>query len=67
MNTAVKTPPTLSESEWELILELIERERADLPAEIHHTRTTAMRQVLRDRLETIDRLLERLREPPHTD
>jgi len=57
----MKTQPTLSETEWNLVVELIERERTELPAEIHHTRTSSVRQALHERLDMVDRLLERLR------
>ena len=33
--------PKLSEAEWALILELLERERSELPVEIHHTRSSS--------------------------
>jgi hypothetical protein len=54
-------PPILSEAEWALIVELLEREYHDLPAEIHHTRTNQVRDDLRTRKETVHHLLERLR------
>ena len=47
--------------EMALLIELLERERRDLPAEIHHTSTSSVRDRLRQRLETVDRMLERLR------
>ena len=53
--------PSLTQPEWALILELLERERYELPAEIHHTRTTDVREELRRRMETVDSLLARLR------
>lgn len=62
MNAATKAQPTLSEREWALVVELLERERGDLPAEIHHTRTASVRQELRERLEMVNELLRRLRE-----
>lgn len=49
--------------ELALLIELLERERQDLPAEIHHTSTSSVRDGLHRRLETVDRLLERLRRP----
>ena len=61
MDSAVKLQPVLTRDEWTLMVELLERERNELPAEIHHTRTTTFRQQLRERREMIDRLLERLR------
>ena len=41
----------LSNKEWDLIVELLERERAELPVEIHHTRTSSVREDLRERAE----------------
>ncbi len=66
MDSAVKPQPELSHDEWVLLAELLERKRNELPAEIHHTRTSAVRQQLRERREMIDRLLERLRSSSET-
>jgi len=60
MGAVAKPHPVFSQEELDLLVELLERERAELPAEIHHTRTTAMRDTLRRRLELVNRLLERL-------
>ena len=49
-----------SEAEWELIVELLERERAELPIEIRHTRTSNVRDNLRGRAEMVKRLLGRM-------
>ena len=51
---------TLQDEELKLVVELLERERGDLPAEIHHTMTTEFKDGLTDRLEIVDRLLARL-------
>jgi hypothetical protein len=59
--------PELSREEWTIVVELLEHERADLPPEIRHTRTSSLRAELRRRLKAVDALLERLRplaEPP---
>ncbi len=61
MTAEMKTQPVLSDPEWTLVMELLERERTELPPEIHHTRTSTVKQALRERLEMVDRLLERLR------
>ncbi len=53
--------PSLTQPEWELVLELLERERYELPAEIHHTRTSQMRDELKHRLELASGLLQKLR------
>lgn len=60
MEAIVTEQPRLSQDEWRLVCELLERERRDLPAEIHHTRTTGVREELRRRLELIEGLLQRL-------
>jgi hypothetical protein len=53
--------PKLSDAEWELILELLERERNELPVEIHHTRNSSVRTELHERAEVVQNLLSRLR------
>lgn len=53
--------PKLTEAEWALIVELLEREFEDLPVEIHHTRSATYREELRARREMVRSLLERLR------
>ena len=57
--TVPERQPVLTEAEWNIILELLARERRDLPIEIHHTSTRKYREELRDRLRTIEDLLER--------
>ena len=51
----------LSSAEWELIIEMLERERSELPVEIHHTRSSQMRDELSSRREMIRGLLTRVR------
>jgi hypothetical protein len=53
--------PELSDAEWDLVRELLEAKRAELPGEIHHTHTFAFRDELRRRLNLIDCVLEKLR------
>ncbi len=55
--------PELSETEWELVAELLERERGDLAVEIRHTRTSTVREELRQRAEVVKSLLHRFRHP----
>jgi hypothetical protein len=55
--------PKLSEAEWALVRELLERELHELPAEIHHTRVTSYREELKRRAEMVKNLQERLRSP----
>lgn len=51
----------LSDAEWELLIELLEQERGDLPSEVRHSRLTNVRDELRLREEMVQSLLERLR------
>jgi len=53
--------PRLSEAEWALVAELLERELEELPVEIHHTRTSSYREELIARRQQVRDLLERLR------
>ena len=53
--------PKLSDQEWDLLVELLEREQNELPVEIHHTRNSAIREELHLRLEKVRELLDRLR------
>ena len=55
--------PVLNETEWQLVLELLERERSELPAEIRHTRTSSVRDDLHRRADMVKGLLGRLRQP----
>ena len=53
--------PTLSDPEWELVIELLERERGELPVEIRHTRTSTLRVELHQRADLVRDLLHRLK------
>jgi hypothetical protein len=55
---------TLSDDERELLIELLECERNELPVEIHHCRNAAVRDELQARGELVRRLLGRLRPVP---
>jgi hypothetical protein len=55
--------PKLSEAERALVIELLERERDELPVEIHHTRTAAYREELHRRAEMVHGLIDKLRAP----
>ena len=57
MNKMIEQPK-LSEEEWMLIAELLERERGELHAEIHHTRTMTFRDELYHRKQVVDELLK---------
>lgn len=52
---------SLSDAEWELLTELLERERRALPIEIRHCDTRVMRDQLRRRVELVDTILDRLK------
>jgi len=54
----------LSEVEWEIVLELLKRERGDLHAEIRHTDSRDYRHGLHDRLKTIEEMVTRLEKQP---
>lgn len=60
MSPAIQEQPVLSNTEWGLVVELLERERANLPIEIHHTATRNFRDQLKKRLESVEALLSRL-------
>jgi Trp operon repressor len=55
--------PQLNETEWALLVNLLEREEQELPPEIHHTRTADMKEELTQRLHMVRALLSRLRTP----
>ena len=55
--------PNLTEAEWALIVELLQREQNELPSEIHHTRSSSLRDELRARRKVVDGLLLRLTSP----
>jgi hypothetical protein len=60
MGAAAQMVPVFSREELDLLVELLERERADLPAQIHRCRTCEMRDQLKRRLEMVNQLLQRL-------
>ena len=49
----------LSDDEWGLIRELLEREQSQLSVEIHHSRTGSFKHALRDRYDAISNILAR--------
>ncbi|MGD0897438.1 MAG: hypothetical protein ABR915_06345 [Thermoguttaceae bacterium] len=55
--------PNLSEQEWALVIELLQRELDELPVEIHHCRVASFREDLHHRLTMVQRLLEQLHAP----
>lgn len=52
--------PTLSVTEWRLIEQVLQAERDELPAEIHHTDSRDYREQLQKRLQMIDQILARI-------
>lgn len=58
------TPPLLTEEEWQLVRELLEGARRDLPSEIRHTDTARVRHELQERLHTVESLLARIPRVP---
>jgi len=54
----------LTDAERELVLDLLENERAELPAEIRRTKSQSVRDRLRDRLAMVEELIHRLRFAP---
>jgi hypothetical protein len=51
---------SLSDDEWQLLVELLENERRELPAEIRRTDATDYKVKLAERLRVVDRLLDAL-------
>lgn len=56
-----KIEPGLSESEWALVLELLERERTNLPKLLELRPGSAPRADLHERLSMLDRILAEVR------
>jgi hypothetical protein len=57
---AMMHQPDLSDRDWDLLLELLENERRELPPEIRHTDTPGIHDGLLDRLAVIDGLIDRI-------
>ena len=53
----------LTDAQWAIVIELLQRERRELPSELHHSQARSVRDGLRHRLEEIDALLEKLGQP----
>jgi len=52
--------PVLDKAEWDLVMELLERERREIPVEIHHADRSDTRQQLHHRRDLVEGLLRRL-------
>jgi hypothetical protein len=58
MDMKTKQQLTLAKEEWDLIIELVEREQKELHAEIHQTDSRDYRAKISQRLDLVDRLLK---------
>jgi hypothetical protein len=58
MDVKTTQQPTLSKEEWDLVIELVEREQKELHAEIHQTDSRDYRAKISQRLDLMDRLLK---------
>lgn len=50
-----------SDRDWDLVVELLEREEKELSSEIHHTSTPGYRETLRERRGQIRRMRNRIK------
>jgi hypothetical protein len=53
----------LTDEERDILIELLDRERTNLPVEIHHTRTAKFKALLKRRLDLVSSLFDRLAVP----
>jgi len=51
----------LNDFEWEIVLEVLERERGELHAEVRHTDSRQYRHKLQERLEALEGMVARLK------
>ena len=58
MDAKTKEQPRLAEEEWNLVIELIQREQKELRGEIHQTDSHDYRVTLSQRLDLVERLLK---------
>jgi hypothetical protein len=58
----MKEQPRLTEEDWRLVLELLDREYRDLHPEIRHSQTTSVREELQQRLRRVEHLSHTIRE-----
>jgi hypothetical protein len=57
MDVKTRQQLTLAKDEWDLVIELVEREQKELHAEIHQTDSRDYRTRISQRLDLVDRLL----------
>jgi hypothetical protein len=53
--------PQLSRQEWSIVVDLLEGERHNLPAVIHHASGGEAKSGLRERLRTVEQILGKVR------
>jgi hypothetical protein len=58
MNVKAEQQSTLTKEEWDLVIELLEREQKELHAEIHQTDSRDYRAKISHRLDRVDQLLK---------
>ena len=58
MDVKTRQQPMLAKEEWDLVIELVDRERKELHAEIHKTDSRDYRAKISQRLDRVDRLLK---------
>ncbi len=58
MDMKTRQQLTLAKEEWDLLIELVEREQKELHAEIHQTDSRDYRAKISQRLDLVDRLLK---------
>ena len=60
MEVISESAVSLTAEEKDLLAELVDRERTNLPVEIHHTRSGKFREMLKRRLEIVESISDRL-------
>jgi hypothetical protein len=61
MDVKTRQQLTLAKEEWDLVIELVEREQKELHAELHQTDSRDYRAKISQRLDLVDRRLKVLR------
>ncbi len=61
MDVKTRQQLTLAKEEWDLVIELVEREQKELHAELHQTDSRDYRAKISQRLDLVDWLLKVLR------
>ena len=58
------TPPAWTDEEIQLVLDLLQEERRELPPEIRHTDTARVKEDLEKRLQLVNALIQKLQHAP---